>query len=153
MKQQKLRLLTLLLIFSFIGFWGKAQESIQLSDLVGKWKLTKVEEVQMQGDAELSKQEYTPTTYSGEIPFEGFTCTSDSKLSYSGRKLDWFKEGGNIQLNEGSNNVFFHGKPAGLSFIFDWEVMPVEFSLEKLMEGNQQSAERKMVKYYYVKKQ
>ncbi len=40
--------LVLFLMFTLVG--AKAQEAVQLSDLVGKWKLTKVEEEEMQGD-------------------------------------------------------------------------------------------------------
>ncbi len=139
------------MFLAFTAVYAMGQEQVQLSNLVGKWKLTKIEEVQLQGDTELSRQEYSPTNYSDKIPFEGFECTSDSKLLYLGKMLEGFKDGGNIQLNDGSNEVFFHGKQIGLPFTFTWQSKPTEFSLERMMGGNRQSTEKKMVKYYYKK--
>lgn len=129
----------------------KAQDGLQLDDLVGKWRLTKVEESLQREGVELSNQVFTPASYTGDIYFELFKCSSEGNLVFSGRMLEKFRDRGNIQLNENSNEVFFHGKQIALLFAFSWQTKPTEFVVEKLLEGNQQSAEKKMVKYYYKK--
>ena len=139
------------LLLSFMAIYAKGQEAIQLSDLVGKWKLTKVEEVQLQGDTELSRQEYIPAAYSGNIYFDHLEFFSDGKISYGGKNSGELGAGKNIQLYEGSDNVGFHGDILSTFFAFKWLSEPTFFSLAQEKASNQQSQTSTFVYYYYQK--
>ena len=134
-----------------MAIYAKGQETIQLSDLVGKWKLTKVEVVKMQGEIELSRTEYTPTGYIGAVAFEEVEIFTDAKTAYSGKCIDGLREGGNIQLSSNSAGVVFHGKQTGVRYIFHWQINPTSFVLEQRKSIDQQGRLAENTHYYYEK--
>ena len=139
------------LLLSFMAVYAKAQEIIQLSDLAGKWKLTKIEEVQIREDVEVDNKQYALSDYSGAVSFDGFECFSDGNVSYA--VLEGEPENiGSIQLNERNNSVFFHDKKGGSSpYDFRWQVKPTSFSIDKVIKRNQQAKEKTVARFFYEK--
>ncbi len=143
--------LVLFLMFTLVG--AKAQEAVQLSDLVGKWKLTKVEEVEMQGDTELSRREYAVPEYSGTISIKNFECFANGSVAYEATTGEP-ENTGNIQLARGANRVIFHNrKQRSYPFDFTWQTKPTSFSIEAAVKRNQQTKEKTVVRFFYERQQ
>jgi|GEM_PF-2288542 len=130
-----------------------ADKQIAYSDLVGKWTLTKIEVVKMQGEAELGRQTFTATNYSGKIYFEKLECFSDGKANYSGKADAGLLVGGSVQLYgyDLPGYLTFHGKTMGVSFGFQWLVKPASFLLISETTLDQQSGEKEKILLHYVK--
>ncbi|MDR0661680.1 MAG: hypothetical protein LBG19_13040 [Prevotellaceae bacterium] len=140
-----------ILFLMITAIYVQGQNVVQINDLAGKWKLAKIEEVQVKNDAEVASKSFTPSDYSNVIFFGDFEGYSDGKISYSVSENEP-ENIGNIQLNENSNVVFFHNKKIGsYPFDFGWRAKPTSFSIERPMKRNQQTKEKTLVRFYYEK--
>lgn len=143
--------LVCVLFFVLVSPYAIGQESIRLADLVGKWKLVKIEEVQVQGDAELNRQTYTPSTYSGDIFFEEVEIGSDKQIHFTGKRNAELGSTGNLQFQDGSTGIIFHSSSISLDFDIGWVVYPTTILLSTTKLVSQQSGAKVTVRYNYQK--
>ena len=126
-------------------------QAVTANDLAGKWMLTKIEVVKMQGDTEFDRQSYTISNYPGKIYFEQVECFSDGKAIYSGNCDAGLLSGGGIQLHNYNlrDYITFNGRAMGVRFEFQWLDKPSSFMLinERLL--NQQSREKEKILLHY----
>lgn len=144
----------MLLAVSMVCTVKSFAQNLTVADLTGKWKLAKVEVIQKQGDAELSRQAYLPADYTGKIYFEQVRCSPSGRTIYDGKKRDdGLRNGGGLQVDShnGHSYVTFNGEAMGAYYEFEWVKKSVEFSLTEEQLLSQQTGEKKIVKLYYSK--
>ena len=147
--------LSLLIFALMITQTSMYAQVVTVNDLAGKWQLTKIEVVKLQGDTELERQSYTAATYPGKIYFEQVECFPDGKAVYSGNCDAGLLSGGGIQLRSYNMRDYltFNGRAMGVRFEFKWTETSGSFVLvnERLLK--QQSTEKEKIMLHYTKEQ
>jgi hypothetical protein len=150
----------LFIILALISIRLNAQETTE-SDLVGKWNLTKVEVLNMQGETELSRQTFDALSIdSGKANFghvveiDQIECSADRKTIYRGQdKGSPFIRNGNIQISVQTplfTVIHFHnGFWSDVNFV--WIDKPTSFMLISEQLIDQAYDYREQVWLYYTK--
>ncbi len=126
---------------------------VTLDELTGKWTLTKVEIIKMQGNTELDRQDYTPSNYDGKIYFEKIECLSDGQIIYSGIGDEALLAESGIFHSPNNVMIVFQNSLIGYTFDFSWEDKPILFILEKTATLNQQNKLKERIRFFYQKKE
>lgn len=121
------------------------------ADLVGRWTLTKIEIVTMQGNAELSRQSYTPSDYAGQIYFEKIACSYNGEVVYSGQGDKTLLSAVGRFHTRHKGAIVFQNSLIGFTFGFSWEEKPDLFVLEKQGAVHQQNKQSERIRFFYQK--
>jgi hypothetical protein len=146
---------TFLLLLFTLGWMGVhlnvQAQALMPGELAGKWTLTKIEVVTMQGNAERSRQSYTVSDYTGKIYFEKIDCLNDGVVNYSGRGDEaLLSQPGRFHVLRRSM-VVFQNSLIGFPFDFSWEEKGGIFVLEKAGAVRQQNRQSERIRFFYQK--